>query len=72
MRHEVKAPMGGSVESHVAYIGQHVEIGAVILTIECMKTMFPIEAPVAGVVASMKACAEKFEVDDVVAEIDVP
>ena len=71
MRIDVRAKIGGSVESHVAPIGQQVDVGAVLLTTECMKTMFPIESPEFGVVAWLRPCGETFEVDDVVAILDV-
>lgn len=71
MQREIKAPFGGSVESHVVSVGHQAEIGAVILTIECMKTMFPIEAPDAGTVVWLRSCGEVFETDDVVAILEV-
>lgn len=71
MRREVRSSLSGSVESHVASVGQRVEVGSVLLTIECMKTMFPIESPAGGVVTWLKPCAETIEVDDVVATLDV-
>ena len=71
MRRDVKTAFGGSVESHVAAVGQRVEVGVVLLTVECMKTMLSIEAPVAGVVAWLRPCAETLEVDDVVAVLEV-
>ena len=71
MRHEVKAPIAGSVESHVASVGQRVEAGAVLLTVECMKTMFPIEAPVGGTVMWLRPCGEIVEADDVVAAVEI-
>jgi len=55
---------------HTTFVGARVEVGAVLLTVECMKTMFPVEAPAAGVVTWLKDCAATIEVDDVVAVLD--
>jgi acetyl-CoA carboxylase biotin carboxyl carrier protein len=71
VRHEVKVPIAGSVWSHVAVVGQRVEIGSVLLVCECMKTEIPIDAPVAGTVAWLRPCSETVEAGDVVAELDV-
>lgn len=71
MRREVLSPIAGSVWAHVASVGQRVEVGAVLLIIEVMKTEFPVEAPASGVVTELKACAETVEADDVVATLDV-
>jgi biotin carboxyl carrier protein len=71
VRREVLAPIAGSVWSHVASVGQHVEVGEVLLIEECMKTEIPVEAPVAGTITWLKACGETIETDDVVATIDV-
>jgi len=71
VRCEVKTPIVGSVESHVVFVGQRVEVGVLLLTVECMKTVIPVEAPCAGTVAWLRPCAETIEVDDVVAVIEV-
>jgi acetyl-CoA carboxylase biotin carboxyl carrier protein len=71
VKREVRAPIAGSVWSHVASVGQRVEAGEVLLIGECMKTEIPVEAPVAGTVTWLKACGETIEADDVVATIDV-
>lgn len=70
MKHEVRAPIAGSIWSHVASVGQRVGAGDVVLLEECMKTEFPVEAPCAGTVTWLKACGETIEADEVVAVID--
>ncbi len=67
---EVRAQVGGSIWSHVASIGQRVDAGAVLLILECMKTEFPIESPVAATVTWLLPCGEAVEADDVVARLD--
>lgn len=70
-RFKVTTAIGGSVESHVAFVGQEVSTGSVLLTVECMKMMMPIEAPAGGRVTWLRPCGDTIEVDDVVAELDV-
>ena len=67
----MKSSIGGSVEAHVAAVGQRVEIGSALLTLECMKMLLVVEASVGGTVAWMRPCGEVVEVDDVVAVLDV-
>jgi biotin carboxyl carrier protein len=72
MKCEITASsFGGSVESHVASVGHDVALGAVILTIECMKTMFPVEATAAGRILWIRPCGETFETGDVLAILEV-
>lgn len=71
MKREVRAPIAGSIWSHVASVGQRVEAGEMVCICECMKTEIPIEAPVGGTVTWLKACGETIEADDVVAMLDV-
>jgi biotin carboxyl carrier protein len=71
VKREVRAPIAGSIWSHVASVGQRVEVGEVLLIEECMKTEIPVEAPIGGTVTWLKACGETIEADDVVATIDV-
>jgi biotin carboxyl carrier protein len=68
--HEVKTPVGGSVWTHSVGVGQQVVAGTVLLLAECMKTEFPIEAPVDGVVSWLRPCGDTIEADDVVAVIE--
>jgi acetyl-CoA carboxylase biotin carboxyl carrier protein len=70
VRSEVRSPIAGSVWTHVASVGQRVEVGAMLLVLEVMKTEFPIESTVAGVVAWLRPCNETIEADDVVVTID--
>ena len=69
-RHQVKAPIAGSVWTHVAVVGQCVSVGDVICIEEVMKTEIPVEAPVAGTVAWIRSCGETLEADDLIALID--
>jgi len=71
MRVEVRAPLAGSVWSHVASIGQRVEVGAVLLILEVMKCEVPIESSQEGTLTWIRSCGETIEADDVVAMIDV-
>ncbi len=70
-REEVAAPIAGSIWSHVAAVGQRVEVGSVLLVSECMKTEIPVEAPVAGTVTWLRPCGEAVEAGDVVAVLEV-
>lgn len=72
MRRDVATEIAGSVWTHVAVLGEHVEAGAVLLVVECMKSEFPIEAPVAGKVVWLRPCAEIIEAADLVAALEVP
>lgn len=64
--------MAGSIWSHVASVGQPVDVNAVLLVVECMKTEIPVEAPVAGTVVWLLGCAESVEQGTVVAILEVP
>lgn len=69
-KHEVTTPVGGSVWTHSVGVGQRVVAGTVLVIAECMKTEFPIESPVDGVVAWLKPCGETIEANEHVATID--
>ena len=69
--HEIKTPVGGSVWTHSVGVGQRVVAGTVLLICEVMKTEFPVEAPVDGVVSWIRPCGDTVEADDVVATLDV-
>lgn len=69
-KYSIRSPVGGSVWTHSAGVGQRVVAGATILIMECMKTEFPIESPVDGEVTWLKACGETLEADDLVAIVD--
>jgi len=71
VRHEVRSLIAGSVWSHVASVGQHVEAGALLLILECMKTEIAVEAPAGGTVAWLRSCGENVEADDVVAVVEI-
>lgn len=70
-RCEIKAPVGGSVWTHSVGVGQRVVAGTTLLICEVMKTEFPIEAPLDGVVSWLRPCGDTVEADDVVATLDV-
>ena len=70
-KHEIKTPVGGSVWTHSVGVGQRVVAGTVLLICEVMKTEFPVEAPVDGVVSWLRPCGDTVEADDVVATLDV-
>jgi biotin carboxyl carrier protein len=70
MRREVRSSFAGSVWSHVATVGQRVGAGAVVVIVECMKTEFPIEAPIGGEVTWLRPSGETIEAEDVVAILD--
>ena len=69
-KHEIKTPVGGSVWTHSVGVGQRVVAGTVLLICEVMKTEFPVEASVDGVVSWLRSCGDIVEADDVVATLD--
>jgi len=69
-KHSVKAPVGGSVWTHSVGVGQRVVAGTVLLICEVMKTEFPVETPIDGVVTWLRPCGDQVEADDVVATLD--
>ena len=69
-KHEIKTPVGGSVWTHSVGVGQRVVAGTVLLICEVMKTEFPVEASVDGVVSWLRPCGDTVEADDVVATLD--
>lgn len=69
-RHSIRAPVGGSVWAHSVGVGQQVVAGTTLLVCEVMKTEFPIETPVAGVVAWLAACGTLVDADDLIAIVD--
>ena len=70
-KHEIKTPVGDSVWTHSVGVGQRVVAGTVLLICEVMKTEFPVEAPVDGVVSWLRPCGDTVEANDVVATLDV-
>lgn len=69
-KHSIKAPVGGSVWTHSVGVGQRVIAGTVLIICEVMKTEFPVETPIAGVVTWLRPCGDQVEADDVVATLD--
>ena len=70
-KHEIKTPVGGSVWTHSVGVGQRVVAGTVLVICEVMKTEFPVEAPIDGVVSWLRPCGDTVEADDVVATLEV-
>jgi 3-methylcrotonyl-CoA carboxylase alpha subunit len=69
---EIRATIPGTVSLvHVAD-GATVDRGETIIEIECMKTMWPLTAPAAGVVRLQAALGEMVAQDQVLAIIDTP
>lgn len=69
-KHPVRSPVGGSVWAHSVGVGQRVVEGATLLIVEVMKTEFPVESPVAGIVSWLAACGEAIDADALVAIVD--
>jgi biotin carboxyl carrier protein len=67
---KVEAQVAGSVLTHSVGVGQHITQGTTIIILECMKMEIPHEAPCAGAVVWLEACAKTVEVGDVVATLD--
>ena len=70
MKHSIRTPVGGSVWTHSVGVGQKVLAGTTLLICEVMKTEFPIESPVDGEVAWLKACGETVEADELIAIVN--
>jgi len=69
-KYSVRSPVGGSVWAHSVGVGQQVVEGATLLIVEVMKTEFPIESPVAGVVAWLATCGDAIDADALVAIVE--
>lgn len=69
-KHSIRSPVGGSVWTHSVGVGQRVIAGTTLLICEVMKTEFPVESPVDGVVTWLKACGDTIEAEDLVAIVD--
>jgi biotin carboxyl carrier protein len=69
-KHPVRSPVGGSVWAHSVGVGQQVVEGATLMIVEVMKTEFPVESPVAGVVTWLAACGDAIDADALVAIVD--
>lgn len=70
-RHEIRAPVGGTVWAHSVGVGQRVLAGTTLLICEVMKCEVPVESPVDGVITWLRPCGDTIEVDDVVAVLDI-
>lgn len=66
----VRAPVGSSVWTHSASVGQKVFAGNVIVILECMKTEFPIESPVDGEITWLADVGKTLEANDLVAIVE--
>jgi biotin carboxyl carrier protein len=60
------------VWTHAVAIGQQVYAGAILLCCETMKTEFPVETALDGIVVWLRPCGETVEAGDVVAILEVP
>lgn len=69
-KHPVRSPVGGSVWAHSVGVGQQIVEGATLLIVECMKTEFPVESPVAGTVSWLAACGEAIDAETLVAIVE--
>jgi len=69
-KHPVRSPVGGSVWAHSVGVGQQVVEGATLMIVEVMKTEFPVESPVAGVVTWLAACGDAIDADALVAVVE--
>ena len=70
-KHEIRAPVGGSVWTHSVGVGQRVVAGTTLLICEVMKCEFPVETSVDGTVSWLAPCGQTIEADDVVAVLEV-
>jgi biotin carboxyl carrier protein len=70
MKHEVKAPVSGSVWMHCAGVGQKVYAGNQVLILESMKMEIPVESPVDGALLSLAAPGTVVNEGDVVAVVE--
>lgn len=68
---EVRAEMTGSIALRRVDDGAMVEAGEAIAEIECMKTFWPLNAPVAGIVRHKVELGAVVGQDEVVAVIEV-
>jgi acetyl-CoA/propionyl-CoA carboxylase biotin carboxyl carrier protein len=66
---ELTSPMPGSVVAVGVQDGQHVDAGAVIVTVEAMKMEHALSAPVDGVVELLVAAGDQVKVGQPLARI---
>ena len=67
---EVRSDIAGVVAMFSVEDGDSVEKGDRILDIECMKSLFPVDAPKAGIVRLKVELGEAIGQDEVVAIIE--
>ena len=70
MKHEIKAPVSGTIWMHCAGVGQKVYAGNQILIMESMKMECPVESPVDGTVLELAAPGTVVNEGDVVAVVE--
>jgi biotin carboxyl carrier protein len=69
----VRAPMSGRIVSVGVVVGDHVERGAPLLTLEAMKLQSPIAAPVSGTVRIVSVVqGEQVKSGQILVEIEPP
>ena len=67
---DVRATIPGTITIIHVQDGARVDAGETILEVECMKTLWPVSAPAAGVVRLRAAAGELIGQDQVVATIE--
>lgn len=70
MRHELKAPVTGSIWMHSGGVGQKVFADNQVLVMECMKMEVPVNSPVDGEIVELVAPGTVVNEGDVVAVVD--
>ncbi len=67
---QVKAPLAGTIMSVRTKIGQKIQKGDVLLTLEALKLENEITAPVSGTVVEIVSEGESVEMDQIIAIIN--
>lgn len=67
---QVKAPLAGTIMSVRTKIGQKIQNGDVLLTLEALKLENEITAPVSGTVVEIVSEGESVEMDQIIAIIN--
>ena len=70
-KHDVRAPVTGSIWMHSTSVGQEVEAGSTVVIMESMKMEFPVLTEVKGRVDSLVDAGTVVNEGDVVAVIEV-
>jgi len=70
MRVRVPAPTPATCWQHCVSVGQQVSAGSDIISLECMKMEFPVQAPVSGTIVWLIPMGDLVEKDGDVAVIE--